>query len=185
MDIIRLWVPELGCGFGARGHGQVSICVAQARPAGCHLNKAEFSRTAVKISEGSPAKRVPPGDSPARMTVMTEGPQPWGFTLCALELKSPGVPPRGKGLGVCGFGCESGSGSVRPLPRDARVGCQPPLARGPAKPSPGAWTWSRPGCFWMPRPHPAAPRAHCPPAVWREVFGLVFLVHGLVFGVFF
>lgn len=66
MGIVRLWVPELGCGFGARGHGQVSICVAQAQPAGWHLDKAEFSRRiAVKISEGSPAKRVPSGDSPA------------------------------------------------------------------------------------------------------------------------
>ena len=103
---------------------------------------------------------------------------------CAhLSWRAPGCPLRGEGWGVCGSECESGSGSVCPLPRDARVGCQPPLTRGPAKPSPRAWLRSRPGCFRMPRPHPAVPRARCPPGVWWEVFGLVFLVRGLVFGV--
>lgn len=76
--IVGLWVPELGCGFGACGRDQMSVCVAQAQAAGWHLDKADFSRrTAVKISEDSPAQCVPPGDSPARVMMVTEGPQPW------------------------------------------------------------------------------------------------------------
>lgn len=39
----------------------------------------------------------PPGDSPTRVTMVTKGPQPWGFRVCTHELRSPRVPPERRG----------------------------------------------------------------------------------------
>lgn len=63
-----------------------------------------------------------------------------------------------------------------PAPRDARVGCQPPLAGG--QPNPVPEPGRSPGLATSEHapPSPAAPPSSLPSG---------FLAHGLVFGVFF